>query len=182
MLGPTILKRLGGSWQVWAGQRLVRDFGNDETSAKDVARLLRELHPTEWARIGSPRPVVEYGLINGRPPVVGGFPKMTTPIDLRAVRVEAVKGVWCLRDDDNILFNFGTRRADAEQALAVVRKYGFNRIGLAAYPNPVIADKATPYDAAGKLVNVTGFGAATVPQLGGAGSARTLQTLIRIQF
>jgi len=133
--GSVMLKRLGGSWQVWAGQRLVRDLGNDETSAKDVTRLLRELRPTEWARIGSPRPVVEYGLINGRPPVVGGFPKMTTPIDRRAVRVEAVKGVWCLRDDDCILFNFGANRADAEQALAVVRKYGFNRVGLVGPPS-----------------------------------------------
>lgn len=124
------VKRVGGSWQVWAGPRVLRDLGANEAAAQDVVRTIRELRPTEWARIGSPRPVVEYGLVNGRPPVVGGFPKLIVPIDLKTVRVEAVKGVWCLRDDHSILFNFGGSRDDAEQAHAVVRRYGFNRVGL----------------------------------------------------
>jgi hypothetical protein len=127
-------KRINGSWQVWAGQRMLRDLGNDETGAKDVVRTLRDLRPTEWARIGSPRPVVEYGLINGRPPIVAAFPKMVVPVDMKSVRVESVRGAWCLRDDNSILFNFGSNRPDADQALAVIHKYGFNRVGLVGSP------------------------------------------------
>jgi len=127
--GAVTLKRAAGSWQVWAGPRVLKDLGDDETGAKDVVRVLRELRPTEWAGIGTPRPVVEYGLVNGRPPVTAGFPRAVVPIDLRTVRVEPLKGVWCLRDDGSILFNFGLRKADADQALAVVRRYGFNRVG-----------------------------------------------------
>ncbi len=48
--------------------------------------------------------------------------------------------------------------------------------------NSGLANNATPYNAAGQLVNVTGFGAVTVPTPGAVGSARVLQTLIRIQF
>jgi len=60
---------------------------------------------------------------------------------------------------------------------------GLNAIlNFTAYPNPVIANNATPYNAAGQLVNVTGFGAVTVPAPGFLGSARILQTLLRIQF
>ncbi|MDB5310611.1 MAG: hypothetical protein JWO38_4813 [Gemmataceae bacterium] len=129
-VGAVTLKRINGGWQVWAGQRVLKTLGDDEVGAKDVVRVLRELRPTEWAAIGSPRPVVEYGLTNGRPPVVAGFPRMVVPVDLRTVRVEPVKGVWCLRDDGNILFNFGLHKPDADQALAVVRKYGFNRVGM----------------------------------------------------
>ena len=55
-------------------------------------------------------------------------------------------------------------------------------LNFTAYPNPVLANNATPYNAAGKLVNVTGFGAVTVPPPGFLGSARILQTLLRIQF
>ena len=128
------VKRINGSWQVWGGQRVLRDLGNDEGTAQNVARTLRDLHPTEWVRIGSPRPVVEYGLTNGRPPVIAGFPKMVLGIDLRTARVEPVKGVWCVRDDNGILFNFGSNRADADQALAVVQRYGFNRVGLVGPP------------------------------------------------
>ncbi len=124
------LQRMNGSWQVWAGQSVFKDLGNNETNAKDVVRILRDLRPTEWVGIGSPHPVVEYGLINGRPTAPTGFPPAVMPVDLRTVRVEPVKGVWCVRDDANILFNFGLNKPDADQTLAVVRRYGFNRIGM----------------------------------------------------
>jgi Carboxypeptidase regulatory-like domain/TonB-dependent Receptor Plug Domain len=55
-------------------------------------------------------------------------------------------------------------------------------LNFTAYPNPVLANNATPYNSAGQLVNVTGFGSATVPVPGLAGSSRVLQTLIRVQF
>ena len=55
-------------------------------------------------------------------------------------------------------------------------------LNFTSYPNPAIANNATPYNGAGQLVNVTGFGAVTVPAPGSAGSARILQTLIRVQF
>jgi hypothetical protein len=55
-------------------------------------------------------------------------------------------------------------------------------LNFTSYPNPVLANNATPYNAAGQLVNVTGFGAATVPAIGAGGGPRTLQTLIRITF
>jgi hypothetical protein len=175
--GDVSLKRVAGAWQLWAGQRMLRDFGNDETTARDATRVYRDLRPTEWVTIGSPKPVVEYGLVNGRPPAAPGLPgagaddpngptsaglsgtgtisagvvsgsgfsgngpavsgagaKAVVPIDLRTVRVEAVRGVWCVRDDLNIHFNFGANKADAEQAVAVVRRYGFNRVGVVGSP------------------------------------------------
>jgi len=161
------LKRVNGSWQLWAGQRLLRDFGDRELDARDALRVYHDLRPTEWVTIGSPKPVVEYGLVNGRPPstlgppagedarnpaavgttasagtgpaVTGAGARMVVPIDLRTVRVEAIRGVWCLRDDTTIHFNFGPSKADAEQALAVIRRYGFNRVGIVGQTTPVMS-------------------------------------------
>lgn len=127
--GAVTVKKIGGSWQVWAGPLPLKNLGNDETGAKDIVRVMHEQRPTEWVQIGSPRPIVEYGLTNGRPAITAGFPRAVAPIDLRTVRVEPVKGVWCLKDAGNIHFNFGLNKGDADQALAVIRKYGFNRIG-----------------------------------------------------
>jgi len=162
------LKRVaGGAWQLWMGQKMLRDFGAGdagEANARDAARVFRDIRPTEWAVIGNPRPVVEYGLINGRPPMAPGIPggksderggffptgsgsnplvsgagaKAIIPIDLKTVRVEAVRGVWCVRDDAMIHFNFGPNRADADQALAVIHRYGFNRVGVVGTPAPVM--------------------------------------------
>jgi len=135
--------RTNGSWQVYVGPAPFRDFGNDADAAREVARVLRDLHVTRWTAIGTDRPVVEYGLtVNevGRPdvPRPGVFPGRAAGIDLRTVRAEQVRGVWCLRDDANILLNFGPHRADAKQAAAVVRKYGFNRLGMVGRADPVL--------------------------------------------
>jgi hypothetical protein len=170
------VKRVIGGWQVWAGQRVLRDVGDNENSARDLARVFRDLRATEWVTIGGAKPIVEYGLINGRPavavapvdpkagtnagsgsgagtsqlPVVpagfsgpgitGAGAKFVQPIDLRTARAEPIRGVWCVRDDDTLLFNFGTDKAGAEQAIAVIRKYGFNRVGVVGAPTqPVMS-------------------------------------------
>ena len=155
------LKRISSGWQLWHGARLLRDFGASEANARDALRVYRDLRPTEWAIIGTGKPIVEYGLLNGRTPlaapvqspeearngvpvvptgdnnrpiVTGAGARMILPIDFHTVRVEAVRGVWCLRDDYNILINFGADKGNAEQALGVVRKYGFNRLGIVGEP------------------------------------------------
>lgn len=157
------VKRVVGGWEVWAGPKVLRNTGDSEANARDVARVLRDLRPTEWVVIGSGKPVIEYGLTNGRPAVAGvqpepkdggnvgqagGFapqatgagPKFVQPIDLRTTRVEAIRGVWCVRDDNNILLNFGTDRGGADQASAVIQKYGFNRVGVVGTPaQPVMS-------------------------------------------
>lgn len=123
-------------WQIANGLKPVREFGGSQTDAEEFVRLLRELKPTEWGVIGTDRVVVEYGLnrsmINGvavdRATAPAFTPKTSVNIDLSSARVETVRGVWVLRDDDNILLNFGKSQADAEQAIGVIRKYGFNRI------------------------------------------------------
>jgi hypothetical protein len=161
------VKRTLGGWEVWTGQHQLRSFGDSEINARDVARVLRNLRPTEWVTIGGAKAVIEYGLTNGRPAVAGAAPpsaseargdsgvqnaggfgptvvaagaKFVQPIDLRTARTEAIRGAWCVRDDDNILFNFGPDKAGADQAIAVIRKYGFNRVGMVGTPTqPVMS-------------------------------------------
>jgi hypothetical protein len=156
------VKRVVGGWEVWAGQRVLRNTGDSEGNARDVAAVLRDLRPTDWVTIGGTRPVVEYGLTNGRPIVTGAQPeskdgtnggavaqaggafggptaagtaaKFVQPIDLRSARVEAIRGAWVVRDDSNILLNFGPDKAGAEQAGAVIQRYGFNRVGVVGTP------------------------------------------------
>lgn len=128
--GLLTARRTATGWQVVHGTRVFRETGEDEAAAKEVVRVLREQRPTEWVVIGSGRPVVEYGLQNGKSPLLSGSPRTVTGIDLKTVRLDAVRGVWVVRDDAGIHLNCGLTRADAEQAVAAIRRYGFNRIGV----------------------------------------------------
>jgi hypothetical protein len=164
------LKRLvtgadSASWQIWAGNRLFRDFADDEETARAVLATLRDQRPDEWFIIGSPHPFVEYGLVNGQPPLMldsralsesrpGASPTSRLPsphrplmsgvgfhtilpIDLQTIRLEQIHGVWVLRDDHNLLINFADQRTAGEQALAAIRRYGLNRLGLVGRHRPV---------------------------------------------
>jgi hypothetical protein len=116
-------------WQIAAGYKVFREFnGDSQTDAEELVRLLRDMRPTEWGVIGTGRPVVEYGVYNGKAQTPSFTPKTAVSIDPRTVRVESVRGVWVLRDDENILLNFGKVKEDAEQAIGVIRKYAFNRL------------------------------------------------------
>ncbi len=129
----------GEAWQLVAGPNVLADFGKKQADADEAKRVLRELRPTEWAAIGSPRPVVGYGLFNGKPRLHSPRPKVTAAIDLLSVRAEQVRGAWVLKDDATLHLNFGGDKADAEQAAAVVRKYGFNFVGHVGYPVPTFS-------------------------------------------
>jgi hypothetical protein len=133
------IRQQNASWQLWTGRTMMRDFGQNRTAAEEALRTVRELKPTEWATVGTTRPVVDYALTNGKPATWAPHPKWSLPVDLKSVRAANVRGAWVVQDDANILLNFGTDRPGAEQAAAVARKYGFNRIGLVGFPAPAMS-------------------------------------------
>jgi hypothetical protein len=124
-------------WQLAAAGRVLKDFGTREQEARQALRLIQELGVNQYGAIGRPRPVMEYWLADGKAPqglLRGGL--RTLPIDVRGLRVEQVNGHWCLRDGPRILFNFGEHSDDAQQALAVIRKYRFDQVGLVGQWSP----------------------------------------------
>jgi hypothetical protein len=82
-------------------------------------------------------------------------------------------------------------RADAFNVFNHSNFTGLNTgLNFNAYPTsngvvaglPTLANNATPYNAAGQLVNITGFGSATSPASGAPGGPRVLQLVGRFTF
>jgi hypothetical protein len=120
----------GKRWQVVAGGVVLKDFGARQEEACAALRLVRQLRLTQHGAVGTPRPVMEYWLADGRAPqglVTGLHP---IPLDPATLRVELVQGQWCVRDNTRVLFTFGPHADDANQALAVIRRYGFTQVGF----------------------------------------------------
>ncbi len=132
------VRQVDGHWMLLAGQQKIKDLGTSEANAYEALRLVRDLRLTRYGAIGSPRPVMEYWLADDKVPqgIVNGLRQM--PFDPDALRVEQAQGQWCLRDSRRVLFTFGPRREDAKQALDVLQRYGFNRIGYVGFPTPVM--------------------------------------------
>lgn len=116
-------------WQLRAGELVLKDFGRRETDGRDVLRLVRELRLNQWGTIGSPKPVMEYWLADGKPPKGPVFGVSPHPIDPDTMHVEQSQGMWVVRDATHPLFNFGDAEAEAKQALAVIQRYRFSQVG-----------------------------------------------------
>jgi hypothetical protein len=155
-------------WVLASGDEVVKDFGTQEQEARQALRVIQELGLTQHGVIGAPLTVMEYWLAEGQAP--RGMPRAglrATPLTPSALEVGQVQGQWCLRDKSRILFNFGPRAEDAHQALAVIRKYQFDQVGVLGRVTPsmyVFMSRANA-DAS-----------PTLPPTRGAGSGRVLDT------
>ncbi|HEV3116783.1 MAG TPA: hypothetical protein VGY58_07000 [Gemmataceae bacterium] len=134
----TTVEWFGGRWQIRAGTVTLKDFDRQETEAREALRLIHELKLTHFGTVGSPRPTLEYWLSDGRPPSNSIQGLRSIAFDRTKLSVAQMLGQWCIRDGKRVLFSFGARRDDAEQALAVIRKYNFDRVGYFGRPTPVM--------------------------------------------
>ena len=134
-------------WKVSADGATLKDFGRNESDARQALRLIRDLRLNQRGVIGGPAPSLEYWLSDGKAPQGPAAGLRVLPIDAPSLRVEQAQDQWVLRDDRRVLFAFGQNQADARQALAVVRKYGFTQVGAVGSGAPEMMVFFAPTDA-----------------------------------
>jgi hypothetical protein len=132
------LRRDGRHWKLVAGKLLLKDFGESHNDAFEARRLVSDLRFSEYGAIGTPEPVMEYWLTNGKAPPMTGMARTVIPFDPKKIHVEEDGGAYYVRDGRRVLFNFGPYVEDARQAVRVITKYQFNEIGFIGLPNPTM--------------------------------------------
>ena len=134
----TELQWADNRWQLLTDGLPLKDFGRREADGRVALRLIRELKLNQHGSLGSPQPVIEYWLSDGRAPVGPCLGLRTTPIDLDHVHVEEVQKQWCVRDTYRILFNFGSQESEAKKAIALIKRYRFNQVGYVGQGVPTM--------------------------------------------
>jgi hypothetical protein len=127
---------MNGRWQLQAGDVWLKDFGSNEREAREALRVIQTLHLTQRGTIGSPTPIMEFWLTYGKAPRSLGTGLRVYPVDTASVRMAQVGNQWCVRDNRQLLFNFGIEQEAARQAVLVLQTYGFRQIGYVGYPHP----------------------------------------------
>ncbi|MCE9533131.1 MAG: hypothetical protein K8T89_18690 [Planctomycetes bacterium] len=132
------IKRVDNRHQLWAGKQFLKDFGPFEREASEALRLVRELGFTQYGTIAGSTPVFEYWLADDAALKGRLAAKNVILFNSKALKVEQITGAWIIRDDRQLLYNFGNQREAALQAHATILKLGFNQLGFVGTPVPVM--------------------------------------------
>ena len=124
------------NWKIVANGVVIKDFGRNESEARQALRLLRDLRLNQHGTIGEPKPVLEYWLSDGRAPIGIAAGVRPLAIDSASLKAELSLGQWVVRDRQRVWFNFGPRGDEAQQTLAVMQKYKFTQVAAVGTPAP----------------------------------------------
>jgi hypothetical protein len=131
------VRRSEGHYELWAGKVFLKDFGTAQHDANAAAKLLRRLQANQHGTVGNP-PVLDYWLVDGRPPDLTTAGPGEVPLDQTSLGVDFAAGTWQVRDGGTVFLDFGADGPDATLALAVCKHYGFNRLGRIGTDRPLM--------------------------------------------
>ena len=124
-------KKVTGNW-VDVPKGSARSQGNLTLSIEDQGNVLRAVRKTggfggsRWTRVGYRRPSAAV-----KEDCIAFNPKNT--------RLKQINGRWKIVDGSHWLFDFGSNRKEARQALAVIQNYQLNQSCFVGRPNPSFA-------------------------------------------
>lgn len=119
-------------WKIGDGKKVLFGFGVDKREAENSLAVMKQYHLTKSCFIGRPKPSFHY-MLSGDSAPMGEFEgeacKAFTPA---AITVRQIKTGWALSEGERTLVAFGERKSEADRALSIIKKYGFNHLCLMA--------------------------------------------------
>jgi hypothetical protein len=122
--GTIIVQQNRGQWSIVDGTRRLFSFGIDKIEAENTLAIIKHYKMNRSCFVGHP-PSFHYMLAGGTSPVGPFAGEDCRSFNTDTTGVREMKGGWKVADGDHVLFDFGANRAEAEQSLAIIKKYGF---------------------------------------------------------
>ncbi len=131
-----LVSQAQGRWKIVDGQHWMFDFGSNRDQARAAFRVIRHYRLNQSCFVGRPNPSLRYLLSNGKAPVGALRGEDCIGFDPQRIAVSQVGGHWKIVDGSHWMFDFGSKRQEAEQALTLIRRYGFTQSCFVGRPNP----------------------------------------------
>jgi hypothetical protein len=111
------------------------DFGKKQDEAEQALKIIKRYRMNQSCFVGRPDPSFQYMLVSGHPPQ-GSYPgEGCVSFNPHTTEVKQINGRWKIVDGSHWLFDFGNKRDEAEQALRIIKKYGFTRSCFVGRPD-----------------------------------------------
>jgi hypothetical protein len=130
------VKQIGGRWKIVDGDHWLFDFGEKKSEAELALKIIKHYHMNQSCFVGRPQPSFSYLLVSGSSPVGAFSGEDCVSFSPARAEVKNIGGRWKIVDGDHWLFDFGAKESEARQALAIIKKYHFNRSCFVGRPHP----------------------------------------------
>lgn len=132
----TEVKNIGGRWKIVDGSHWIFDFGDKKNEAERSLSIIKHYRMNQSCFVGRPHPSFSYLLVAGSAPAGAFSGEDCVSFNPETTEVKNVGGRWKIVDGSHWLFDFGAKESEARQALAIIKKYGFNKSCFVGRPHP----------------------------------------------
>ena len=131
------MERYGDGYRLVQGRRAIKVLGSSRREASQVLQTIRHYGMNQMCYIGRPDPSFEYMLVDDAPPTGEFDGEDCNRFDPDNVRARRIDGSWRVVDGNHYLFDFGSNRSEARQAVRTIRHHDFNHSCFIGRPGPV---------------------------------------------
>jgi hypothetical protein len=132
----TAVELVNGRWTIVEnGNHLMFNFEGDRNNAVRSLQTIKHYGMNKSCFVGRPQPSFQYMLVNNGSPVGPTIGEDCVPFNPVTTKVSYIGNRWKIVDGDHWMFDFADNRAEAEQSLAVMQKYGFDKSCYVGRPN-----------------------------------------------
>ncbi|HPD57928.1 MAG TPA: CARDB domain-containing protein [Smithellaceae bacterium] len=129
-------KFINGDWKIVDGSHWMFSFGDKKEETNKALRIIKHYRMNQSCFVGRPDPSFQYMLVNSNAPT-GSFPgEDCISFNPATTEVKLINGDWKIVDGSHWMFSFGNKESEARQALAIIKKYDFNRSCFVGRPGP----------------------------------------------
>jgi hypothetical protein len=130
------LAYISNHWKIVDGSHWMFDFGNNKSEAQKTLNIIKHYGMTDSCFVGRPQASFQYMRVNSHAPS-GAYPgEDCISFNPNTIAVKKVNGRWKIVDGNHYMFDFGNKGAEAKQAFAIIKKYGFSKSCFVGRPNP----------------------------------------------
>ncbi len=119
------VKKINGRWKIVDGSHWVLDFESKKAEAEKALQIIRHYGMNRSCYVGRPDPSFTYLLVSGSAPAGSFAGEDCVAFNPATIEVKKINGRWKIVDGSHWMFDFGSKKAEADKAYAIIKKYGF---------------------------------------------------------
>ncbi|MCP3898264.1 MAG: hypothetical protein GY707_00865 [Desulfobacteraceae bacterium] len=132
----TTVQRINSDWKIVDGSHWMFSFGNKKTEAEKALAIIKHYRMNRSCFVGRPNPSFTYLKVGSAAPAGSFAGEDCLAFDPNNIIVKQISGDWKIVDGSHWIFSFGSKKAEADQALAIIKKYGFTSTCYVGRPGP----------------------------------------------